>query len=175
MLQCSKRLIICNSRFCSTKENLDKLKFLRRLNLTLNLLSCKTFLIATSSPLSHNLAWKTTPKLPFPMTFVSEYETSWGRSGPWPGVATTVVTFDPSLPAKSIGRKVFELNSEYKCNMKRWRYQTNFTAGSKWCEAGKVEVITWKKLRIRKIDSSVSIIANSESYFKIRSFWPPKQ
>lgn len=72
---------------------------INRRTLTLNRLSCKTFLIATNSPVSHSFAWKTTPKLPLPMTFVSVYDTSWTRSAPWPGVATTVVTFDPSLPA----------------------------------------------------------------------------
>lgn len=76
---------------------------------TLNLLSCKTFLMATSSPVSHNLAWKTTPKLPFPMTLVSEYETSCGLSGPWPGVATTVVTLDPSLPIWFVREKKVQM------------------------------------------------------------------
>lgn len=66
--------------------------------LTLNLLSCNTFLIATSSPVSQSVAWKTTPKLPLPITLVSVYDTSCGLSGPWPAVATTVVTFEPSLP-----------------------------------------------------------------------------
>lgn len=50
--------------------------------LTLNLLSCSTFLIATVSPVSHNLALYTTPKLPLPITIVSVYDTSNGRSGP---------------------------------------------------------------------------------------------
>lgn len=66
--------------------------------LTLNRLSCKTFLMATNSLVSISFAWKTTPKLPFPITRVSVYETSCTRSDPWPGVATTVVTFVPSLP-----------------------------------------------------------------------------
>lgn len=39
--------------------------------ITLNLLSCNTFLIATSSEDSHILAWYTTPNDPFPITFVS--------------------------------------------------------------------------------------------------------
>lgn len=65
---------------------------------TLNRLSWSTFLMATISPESHSFAWYTTPKLPFPMTLVSVYDTSWGLSGPWPGVATTVVTLPPSLP-----------------------------------------------------------------------------
>lgn len=67
--------------------------------LTLNRLSWRTFLIATISPESQSFAWYTTPKLPLPMTLVSVYATSWGRSGPAPGVATTVVTLLPSLPA----------------------------------------------------------------------------
>jgi hypothetical protein len=84
-------------------------------------LSCKTFLMATSSPVSHNLAWKTTPKLPFPMTLVSEYETSCGLSGPWPGVATTVVTLDPSLPIVRKSSDVshwflFETRNKKKCD-----------------------------------------------------------
>lgn len=66
--------------------------------LTLNRLSCKTFLMATNSFVSISFAWKTTPKLPFPITRVSVYDTSCTRSDPWPGVATTVVTFAPSLP-----------------------------------------------------------------------------
>lgn len=78
--------------------------------LTLNRLSCKTFLIATNSPVSHNLAWKTTPKLPLPITRVSVYETSCTRSEPWPGVATTVVTFEPSLPAKREQNKLVSSN-----------------------------------------------------------------
>lgn len=39
--------------------------------LTLNLLSCNTFLMATSSPESQSLAWYTTPNDPFPITLVS--------------------------------------------------------------------------------------------------------
>lgn len=73
--------------------------------LTLNRLSCKTFLMATNSLVSISFAWKTTPKLPFPITRVSVYETSWTRSDPWPGVATTVVTFAPSLPAMKRNEK----------------------------------------------------------------------
>lgn len=65
---------------------------------TLNRLSCKTFLMATNSLVSISFAWKTTPKLPFPITRVSVYDTSCTRSDPWPGVATTVVTLAPSLP-----------------------------------------------------------------------------
>ncbi len=69
---------------------------------TLKRLSCRTFLMATSSPVSLSLAWYTTPNDPLPMTLVSVYDTSCGRSGPCPGVATTVVTLLPSLPKTSI-------------------------------------------------------------------------
>lgn len=84
-----------DSNIYSLNSNFQMRKFQMQ---TLKRLSCSTFLMATSSPLSHSLAWNTTPKLPLPMTLVSEYDTSWGRSGPWPGVATTVVTLEPSLP-----------------------------------------------------------------------------
>ena len=72
MLECGSLtscLIICNSRF-------------------LNLLSCKTFLMATISPVSTTAAWNTTPKDPFPMIRSAEYEIVWsvlafGLVGEW--------------------------------------------------------------------------------------------
>lgn len=74
-------------------------------HLTLNLLSWSTFFMATISWLSMSRAWYTTPNEPFPITLMSVYETSWGRSGPCPGVATTVVTFP--LSPKHTTKQVF--------------------------------------------------------------------
>ncbi len=87
---------------------------------TLNRLSCRTFLIATSSLESHSLAWYTTPNEPLPITLVSVYETSCGRSEPCPGVATTVVTLLPSLSEK----KVFKgtLNNLSTLTKLKWPY-----------------------------------------------------
>ena len=95
MFWCSSFRIICNSRFCNKMETkylddaFDAKNFshLIRQNYstdhrsckchrrTLNLLSCRTFLIATRSPLSHNLAWYTTPNEPFPITCVIKEHT----------------------------------------------------------------------------------------------------
>lgn len=83
--------------------------------LTLNLLSWRTFLMATISPESQSFAWYTTPKLPLPMTLVSVYATSWGRSGPAPGVATTVVTLLPSLPAGYIAPPIETNRKKPQC------------------------------------------------------------
>lgn len=43
-------------------------------SLFLNLLSCRTFLIATTSPVSTTLASKTTPKDPLPIILSAEYD-----------------------------------------------------------------------------------------------------
>lgn len=97
-------------------------------HLTLNLLSWSTFFMATISWLSMSRAWYTTPNEPFPITLMSVYETSWGRSGPCPGVATTVVTFP--LSPKHTTKQVFvflfftqkALTERSDCS-KEWRFK----------------------------------------------------
>ncbi len=82
-LWCSRRRIICSSRF-------------------LYRLSCRTFLIATRSLLPISLAWYTTPNDPLPITLASVYEISSVSSSPLPLVAITVVSFEGSLPLSFI-------------------------------------------------------------------------
>lgn len=71
--------------------------------MTLKRLSCNTFLIAISSPSfcePTSLAWKTTPKEPFPMTLQLVYEISL-VSADFPSDAITLTTLCGSSIAEN--------------------------------------------------------------------------
>lgn len=121
------------------------------LPLTLNRLSCRTFLMATNSLVSTNFAWKTTPKLPLPMTRVSVYDTSCARSDPWPGVATTVVIFVPSLPELREGWE--KIWAQISCELADyfffiWRNQQQTTQNTLFDESSHSSVsLIWIRLK----------------------------
>lgn len=62
--------------------------------------------MAIISPVSASFAEYTTPNEPLPIIFEFVYVIDTGRSGPWPGVARTVLTsFSFALPGKFIEKR----------------------------------------------------------------------
>lgn len=136
-------------------------------HLTLNLLSWSTFFMATISWLSMSRAWYTTPKEPFPITLMSVYETSWGRSGPCPGVATTVVTFP--LSPKHTTKQVFFFFKQKAFDRNIWLlkrieiYTTRVSFFHVW-----PELTLYECCRLLKITSVLNVI-------KLQKEHPQKQ